>query len=75
MSLPDGWFDVYRWFSCGNAPDTAEALTAEVCRRLGGGGPAWLIGREPGVQQRFFAAQVMLEQRGVLRERTPDQDR
>ena len=64
--LPQGWYDVYRWLSrLTSSTDTAEELTAEVCRRLRSGQPTWLAGRAVDVQQRFFVAQVLLEQRGA----------
>lgn len=65
--LPDGWYDVYRWLRClTSSTATAEELTVEVCRRLRSGQPAWLAGKAPQVQQRFFVAQVLLERRGLF---------
>ncbi|TFV89566.1 hypothetical protein [Blastococcus sp. CT_GayMR16] len=65
--LPDGWESIYGWLVALTPTTTAaEALTAEVCRRLASGPPPWLAGRPASKQHQFFAVQVVLEARGVL---------
>ena len=69
VSLPDGWYDVYRWFGrLTSSADAAEELTVEVCRRLRSGRPSWLADDGAG-QRRFVVVQVAPERRGVLPER------
>ncbi len=70
VPLPDGWYDVYRWFGrLTSSADTAEELTVEVCRRLRSGRPSCLADDDLAAQRRFFVVQVALERRGVLPER------